>query len=573
MPQPIPATPADALHAAISALQAAKGRLPALNVTDRIRLLHRAAADLQAVEEAWVAAACEAKGIPQDAPVSGEEWLGGPMVFQRNIRLLAEALAEIRDYGRPQVADDAVRVDPVTGQTVVKVFPANAFETIMFDGMSAEIWMQPEVTPDTLPDTMAVAYREGAPTTGRVALVLGAGNVSSIGPMDVLYKVFVENEVCILKMNPVNEYLGPFIEQALAGLVEADFLRVVYGGADVGQTLCNHPGVETIHMPGSDKTHAAIVWGPPGPEQEARKQSGEPVNTRPITSELGNVSPVIVVPGPWSSADMAFQAENLTTMVANNGSFNCNATKLILTHAGWDLRESFLKVVESTLAQAPRRKAYYPGAHDRYRSFLERSGARAVTAGEHTSDTIPWTFLRDVDTADRENICFTTESFCGVVADGALPGADAAEYLRNAVAFCNDTVWGTLNAAIVIHPKTVAAPGMAEALEQAIRDLRYGTVVVNHWPGLGYGLVVTTWGAWPGHSLADIQSGRGVVHNTRMFDKPQKSVIRGKFRMAPKPPWFVTNRRTHVIAPRLTRFEAAPSVWKLPGIMLNAIRG
>lgn len=34
----------------------------------------------------------------------------------------------------------------------------------------------------------------------------------SIGFMDVFYKMFVENEVCIFKMNLVNEYLGFFIE-------------------------------------------------------------------------------------------------------------------------------------------------------------------------------------------------------------------------------------------------------------------------------------------------------------------------------------------------------------------------
>ncbi|MCK8322737.1 hypothetical protein LXA12_17585, partial [Erwinia amylovora] len=77
---------------------------------------------------------------------------------------------------------------------------------------------------------MASGYRK-RPEHGQVSLVLGAGNVSSIGPKDAFYKLFVENQTVVLKMNPVNEYLGPHFEKALAPLVERGFLRIVYGGA------------------------------------------------------------------------------------------------------------------------------------------------------------------------------------------------------------------------------------------------------------------------------------------------------------------------------------------------------
>ena len=109
--------------------------------------------------------------------------------------------------------------------------------------------------------------------------------------------------------------------------------------------------------------------------------------------------------------------------------------------------------------------------------------------------------------------------------------------------------------------------------EQAVSDLRYGSVVVNHWPGISYGLVTNTWGAYPCHTLDDIGSGIGVVHNTFMFEKPQKSVIRGPFLVNPKPPWFVTHRRAHLVAPRLTQFEHSPSKLKIPGIAVNALFG
>ena len=53
-------------------------------------------------------------------------------------------------------------------------------------------------------------------------------------------------------------------------------------------------------------------------------------------------------------------------------------------------------------------------------------------------------------------------------------------------------------------------------------DLRYGTVSVNHWAAVGYGLVITPWGAFPGHTRPDIQSGTGSVHNTLMFDRRRR---------------------------------------------------
>jgi hypothetical protein len=98
-------------------------------------------------------------------------------------------------------------------------------------------------------------------------------------------------------------------------------------------------------------------------------------------------------------------------------------------------------------------------------------------------------------------------------------------------------------------------------------------VAINHWAALGYGLVVTPWGAFPGHTPQDIQSGTGFVHNTLLFSRVQKGVVRAPFRVWPKPVWFATHQTAHKITPKLSRFEAAPSPAKLPGILSLALRG
>ena len=50
---------------------------------------------------------------------------------------------------------------------------------------------------------------------------------------------------------------------------------------------------------------------------------------------------------------------------------------------------------------------------------------------------------------------------------------------------------------------------------------------MNCWSGVGYFLPKLTWGAMPGHTARDIQSGRGLVHNGCLYKRVQRSVLRG----------------------------------------------
>ena len=146
---------------------------------------------------------------------------------------------------------------------------------------------------------------------GKVVLVLGGGNVNSIPSLDVLTKMLNDGMVCLLKMNPVNAYLGPLLEEAFADPIRQNFLAVVYGGADEGAYLAQHNRVDEILITGSDRTYDLLVWGPPGPERDARRAENRPLLDKPITAELGNISPVFVVPGPYSQRQLAWQAENI----------------------------------------------------------------------------------------------------------------------------------------------------------------------------------------------------------------------------------------------------------------------
>ena len=189
-----------------------------------------------------------------------------------------------------------------------------------------------------------------------------------------------------------------------------------------------------------------------------------------------------------------------------------------------------------------------------------------------TEQQLPWTLIEGVDPGRIDDVCFTTEAFCSLFAETALEAGSVSEYIEKAVAFANQRLWGSLNATIIVHPASLKEQGVRTAVERAITDLRYGTVGINIWAGAGFTFGTTTWGAFPGHKLNDIQSGIGSVHNTLMFSRPQKSVLWGPFKSVLTPPWFVNHCKiARKVFPKLVAFEAAPTPLKVPGIMAAAL--
>jgi hypothetical protein len=58
-----------------------------------------------------------------------------------------------------------------------------------------------------------------------------------------------------------------------------------------------------------------------------------------------------------------------------------------------------------------------------------------------------------------------------------------------------------------------------------------------------------------------------------MLEGVEKTVIRTPVTMWPKPLWFFDNQATHIVGEKLTRFELAPSAFKVPGLTAAALRG
>ncbi|BDG01968.1 aldehyde dehydrogenase family protein [Anaeromyxobacter oryzae] len=570
MPATAPApTSTDQRHLdeALARLHDAAPRWARAPIPERVALARAMLRGVARIAQRSVEAACAAKGIALDVPQAGEEWLSGPYVTARILRQLVHSLTLLGRNGNTPVGPTGETID---GRLSARVFPASRLDALLFMGVRADVHLEAGVDERTLNESRARFYK--APDhDGRVCLVLGAGNINAIPPADVATKLFVEGKVCLLKMNPVNAYLGPLLEEAFAEAIEKGVLSVVYGGAAEGSYLAYHAAVDEVHITGSDATHDNIVWGPPGPERAERMARNKPILQKEITSELGNVSPVLVVPGPWDAGTLRFQAESVAGMVTHNASFNCNAAKLLVTARGWRHRDAFLAAIEHFMALVPTRKAWYPGALDRYRALTD--GRAAIRRVGGVEGTLPWTLVTGLDPESKDP-AFTTEPFCAIVSETSLASDDPVEFLERAAAFANERIWGTLSAQLVVHPRTLADPVTGPAVERAIRALRYGTVAVNCWAGYGFAFGTTPWGAYPGATLTDVQSGRGgFVHNTLMLERVEKCVLRHPARTFPKPPFFPSHRTAHVLGRRLTLLETTGSWRHVPGIVAAAVQG
>ncbi|MEU4650714.1 aldehyde dehydrogenase family protein [Nocardia fluminea] len=563
---------ATTIDAAIEALTEGAVRWAATPLAER-GLLLRQVHDLTAQHaQDWVDIAVDIKGLPKDSPLIGEEWVSGPYPVITGTGALIESLAAL-DAERSPV--DGFEITAAPGnRCAVQVLPHGIFDRLLLNGFTAEVWTAPGIDAETVRARAGLGARTPARESG-VAVVLGAGNIFSIPPLDLLYQLIADNRVVALKLNPITDPLLPVFERIFAPLIDRGFLRILTGGAEVGTALVNHPDVTSVHMTGSSNTHDAIVFGP-GTEGAQRRAANTPLLAKPITSELGGVSPTIVLPGQWSEADLRFQAEHLATQRLHNNGYNCVASQVAIVSADWPQKQKFLAELRAAFERAPERPAYYPGSESRVAN-ARKEYPQAQRVGPNNDRTLVLGI-----SPSKDEPALREEYFSPVFGVTELPGT-GSEFLRAAVDVSNVQFIGTLGVNIIAHPKTLRQLGAT--LDEAIADLRYGTVAINAWTGVGYLTARASWGAFPGHTLDDVQSGIGVVHNALLIEDPERTVVRGPFRpaprsitrgeftLAPKPPWFVTNKTAATTGRLLAYFSAAPGWSKLPAIFASALRG
>lgn len=561
---------ADRIDADIAALETGARLWTVLTVAQRARLLGRLHETVGAVASEWAGVAATSKQLGRQHPLRGEEWLTGPYA---TLGALEAARATLEKLAAGRAPLDGVRLDDAPGGRLrARVLPAQPIDRLLLSGFRGDVWLEPGTSRAEAQDAAGLAQLH-PDASGGVGLVLGAGNVTSIPVLDVLYELLSANRVSLLKVNPTQDALVPVFERALAPLIEPGFLRIVRGGGDVGAYLTQHPAFSHVHITGSAATFDAIVWGT---EAARRREADDPKLTTPITAELGGVAPVIVVPGRWSDADLRFQAEHIATMRLQNSGHNCIAGQVVIVSSEWPQRAAFLDTLRTAYDAAPARPVWYPRSDEKVHSAAsDYPTARRDADGSR--------MLVELHAGDDPTALETTEYFAPVLGVVSLAGT-GQRFLDAAVTHANERLTGTLGANVLIDPATEASLGAG--FDRAIASLRYGGIAINAWTGVSFTVPQLSWGAFPGGSLHDVGSGLGVVHNALLLDRVERSVLRGPFRpfprsigaltqrkgvftVLPKPPWFVTARTGTAVSAGLARFRARRS-W--PGLLVTLAR-
>ena len=563
------------LDAAITELAIGERTWGALTVGQRARLLDRLHETVAAEAAEWADTASTSKLLPAGDPLRGEEWLAGPYGTLTALSAYADSLRAL-DHGKSPVADLTLRHAP-GGRVRADVFPTAAIDGVLLSGFTGEVWMRPGVTEAQVRSRAGLGQL--TPTqTGGIGLVLGAGNVPSIPILDTIYELLAFNRVVLLKLNPTQDVLLPVFSRAFAPLIDLGLLRIVTGAGDVGGYLTGHPDIAHVHITGSAVTHDAIVWGV-GAEAEKRKREHKPLLTKPISSELGGVSPIIVVPGRWSKADLRYQAEHIATMRLQNSGHNCIAGQVVVLSADWPQRADFVAALRKAYAGAPQRPVWYPNAKKKM-----ADAAAAYPVAESMADGTR--LFIDLGPDDDATVMEQTEFFSPVLGVVELPGTGQV-FVDTAVDYANEKLVGTLGANVLIDPKTRRKLG--EGFEAAIERLHYGAIAINAWTAFAFLTPTCTWGAFPGATIENVTSGIGVVHNAFLLDDVERSIVRGPFRpfpraaspssliagdfsVLPTPPWFVTSRTGAQVSEGFTDFRIKKNPVGLLGTLVAAFR-
>lgn len=572
MPTAVADATRQAIETAIEELHGGARSWALLTLGQRVTLLRSVRRAVAASARAWAQTAAESKGLSAQHPLRGEEWLSGPYGTLGAIDAYIDTLSKLAAGHTPL---EGVTVSRAPGdRTRVHAFPLTGIDRFLLSGFSGEVWLEPGITPGTARAKAGLAQRTPG-VSGGIGLVLGAGNVTSIPVLDVLYELLAHNRVALLKVNPTQDAMVPVYERAFAPLIGAGFLRIVKGAGDVGAYLTAHDAFAHVHITGSAPTFDAIVWGT-GKDATRHRKEERPQLTTPITAELGGVSPIIVVPGEWSEADLRFQAEHIVTMRLQNCGHNCIAGQVVILSSEWPQADQFRRALRRAYALAPERPIWYPRSEERMQQATESYPDALVLADR---------LLIEIGPDDDPTALEQTEYFAPVLGVVELPGTGRT-FLDAAVTHANEKLQGTLGANLLIDPVTEKALGAD--FERAISDLRYGAIAINTWTAFAFLTPTLTWGAYPGGTIEDVGSGIGVVHNALLLDGVERSVARGPFRplpralgfwrdggrftILPKPPWFVTAHTGAEVSEGLTRFRARGGVLSLARTLLQALR-
>tara|TARA_B100001287_G_scaffold265412_1_gene258279 strand:+ start:391 stop:2037 length:1647 start_codon:yes stop_codon:yes gene_type:complete len=536
----------------ISTLRTKSKEFNSISNVQLASMLEETISNIKEVSYFWATICSDNKGTTK-TPAEGEEWLGGPFASVLATQYYIKSL--IND-------DDLDEGNFNNSENSYKVFPNNFIERITFPFINAKVYFNKSMSFEDINKFRGFSKRYDIEPS--ITLVLGAGNFSSIPYLDVLYHLITRRSVILLKLNPVNEYLKPVFEKVFKNFIERGYIIVTNGNINESKYMATHPGINHIHLTGSDKTYEDIVYGRELTGNERSIKTVSKINPKPITSELGNVTPIIIHPGKWSTSDIKYQARKIVTGKLNNNGFNCIAAQVVVLPDGWGHTETLIKYVKYYMNKAKDRKAYYPDSIERLTKLEKDKSYERVNSLSCTTPHL----TREIKAYNKYEL---DEVWSSTIYFRKIAYSNAEDYVKKSIDYCNNELWGNLGVSVII--KNHNSKFNKHITNSYIENLKYGTIAINEWAAIGYIIPQLPWGGFPGNKDNDIQSGQSVVHNSMLFESPLKGIVETKFRISRliDPPWFITNRKSRRLFMNLTYFQINNTKINLIKLIFSAL--
>ena len=536
----------------ISTLRTKSKEFNSISNVQLASMLEETISNIKEVSYFWATICSDNKGTTK-TPAEGEEWLGGPFASVLATQYYIKSL--IND-------DDLDEGNFNNSENSYKVFPNNFIERITFPFINAKVYFNKSMSFEDINKFRGFSKRYDIEPS--ITLVLGAGNFSSIPYLDVLYHLITRRSVILLKLNPVNEYLKPVFEKVFKNFIERGYIIVTNGNINESKYMATHPGINHIHLTGSDKTYEDIVYGRELTGNERSIKTVSKINPKPITSELGNVTPIIIHPGKWSTSDIKYQARKIVTGKLNNNGFNCIAAQVVVLPDGWGHTETLIKYVKYYMNKAKDRKAYYPDSIERLTKLEKDKSYERVNSLSCTTPHL----TREIKAYNKYEL---DEVWSSTIYFRKIAYSNAEDYVKKSIDYCNNELWGNLGVSVII--KNHNNKFNKHITNSYIENLKYGTIAINEWAAIGYIIPQLPWGGFPGNKDNDIQSGQSVVHNSMLFESPLKGIVETKFRISRliDPPWFITNRKSRRLFMNLTYFQINNTKINLIKLIFSAL--
>ena len=501
-----------------------KAKWSNLGYAEKLDFLERIYAKFSKLHhETWARESLETQGYSIVIPevFLAVEMITNTSLIGSDLQTLIEVYKSLRDTNEPPSVKTRSSAESEDNGVIADVFPRSSADGWRPDSdWKVEVWMKGEH-----------AGKQGSPPKHpRACLLLGAGNHTLLSVCDALHVLFVENMTCIVKHNPVREYNHDWFEMLFEPLITAGYFASTTGDIETSKALLAYDGIDHVHMTGGKATHDMIVWG----SQTKREKN---VLNKPITSELGNVTPYIFSPGTWSDEEITHHAQYFATVLMSNNGCNCMAPQvLILPSEGFPV-DQFLGLVKETMESRPHTAPFYPGTRERYKAWVDHFGKDSdfveskikLPPGKYGSP-LPWA-LSKVNFDDlmlgKHHIATGVEAFGPTLAICCIESISATEqasYWEKVIDLCNNKLYGSLSATVISHPTMEN-----DLVTKIIRELKYGSVGINSWGGQSFGYNCGTWGAYPGETLEAVESGIGHVRNYLFFQGTQKTVVYALF--------------------------------------------